>query len=123
MITFKEKVKRDIKSFDLKITRARKYIRKQVPKERVLLSKKINSIEHDLNDLKKSLGSYFPPADKTRDYLEPDTKQYYERVIEGFKKIDNQMSISIWRETLPIKEIIKKGYLMVKSKLKSAVSG
>lgn len=74
MITFKEKVEKDISSFEAKIKRAKKYADQQKLEEGILLHKEIAKIEYDLNDLKRSLGPHFGPVDDSRDYLEPEVK-------------------------------------------------
>ena len=117
MITFKEKVEKDINSFELKIKRAKEYADQQAFEESVILHKEIATIEYDLNELKNSLGPHFGPIDDTRDYLEPEVKANYERVIDDFKELDGHITITIWNQEPSIIESLQRQFKSLKEKL------
>lgn len=119
MITFKEKVEKDIESFEKKIQRAKEYADKQDWETRVMLYKAIGIIEFDLNSLKRSIGPHFGPTEKNRDYLEPEVKENYNQVIDDFKDLNEKVEITIWYENPSILESLQNQLKQLKEKFVS----
>lgn len=117
MITYKEKVEKDIENFELKIQRAKEYADKQEWETRVMLYRQIAGIEFDLNALKRSLGPHFGPVEKTRDFLEPEVEENYKQVIKDLKELDEKVEITIWFENPSIIETLEKQFRKLKEKI------